>query len=104
MADPVPVLEAMGTGSLLGDNRMSEVEQPQDMPGRVAQAICIGAVQRKWPNADMDFVMRRATTQWQEYLPDAMLVIEVINNLVAAEQFADAVQNLPQAPEWATAQ
>lgn len=72
----------------------------ESMLDKVAQAICIGFYARKYPNADNLFLAGRVEKHWREYETDARLVLSVINDLVAAEQFADAVNDLPQTPEW----
>lgn len=71
---------------------------------QVMKAIAMGAMFRKWPNADSAFIARQAERNWQDYEKDARFVIEVINSLVETEQFEDATANLPTTPAWMTQQ
>jgi hypothetical protein len=55
----------------------------------------MAAMFRKWPKANGQFLERRVEAHWQEYEPDARLVMATINQLVTQEEFEDSTANLP---------
>lgn len=68
----------------------------------VAKAIAFAHYKRGARNPNLDWVEQQANKHWEEFERDAMVVIEVINNLVEAEAFDDAVAALPNVPAFLT--
>lgn len=68
----------------------------------VSKAIAFCHYKRGARSPKLDWVERQANKHWEDFEGDALLVIEVINQLVQAEAFDDAVATLPNVPAFLT--
>jgi hypothetical protein len=68
----------------------------------VSKAIAFCHYKRGARSPKLDWVEQQANKHWEDFEDDALLVIEVINQLVQQESFDDAVAALPNVPAFLT--
>ena len=80
---------------------MTDTQQP-NMLEAVARAMAFCHFMRGARNPKPDHIKGLVDRRWDEFQEDAHVVIEVINGLVQAEQFQEAIEAVPTLPAFLT--